>query len=396
MISKLARRILFGIALSVATAASPIASAAEIRIVVVEREDDPFYDEVDSSDGLYRVQAHRPFAGAEIGIKDVAPLGLAANSTFVLERVAAPPDEPISDTLRRVADSTAAAILLDLPVEDFRQAAKALPAGLLPMFNIRQDGDDLRRDLCGTDLFHVLPSLSARMDALAQFVVKRNWRRVLILMGPQDQDAVMARTFEASAKKFGARIVDTRAFVEGNDPRQRDQTNVALLTGGADYDALFVADTTGDFGRFVEFRAVRPRPVLGTEGLKASAWHFTSERYGAPQLSRRFERLAGRPMTSLDWSAWASVRIVGEVVARSSATTGAEILRRLRDTPVAIELSKGVTGSFRPWDQQLRQPIMLHTHNAVIEFAPLEGFLHERSTLDTLGLGPRDVPCGSR
>jgi ABC transporter substrate binding protein (PQQ-dependent alcohol dehydrogenase system) len=152
----------------------------------------------------------------------------------------------------------------------------------------------------------------------------------------------------------------------------------------------------GDFGRFVQYRMSRPRPVVGTEGLKADAWHFTSERYGAPQLSRRFERLAQRPMTSLDWSAWAAVRALGEVVARTPARSPAEILRALRSGQVPIELSKGVTGSFRAWDQQLRQPIMLHTGDAVIEFAPLDGFLHEHSTLDTLGLGPRDVPCGSR
>jgi hypothetical protein len=38
-----------------------------------------------------------------------------------------------------------------------------------------------------------------------------------------------------------------RDFAAGSDPRRRDQVNVRLLTGGADYDALFVADARGDF-----------------------------------------------------------------------------------------------------------------------------------------------------
>ena len=251
--------------------------------------------------------------------------------------------------MRRAVASGAAALLLDLPADDMRNAAAALPPGRIALFNIRQDGDDLRRDLCASDLFHVLPSQGALTDALAQFVVRRNWRRVLMLVGPEEDDAALAKSFQNSARKFGARIVETKAVVEGNDPRNRDRTNVALLTAGVDYDAVFVADTVGDFGRFIQYRMGRPRPVLGSAGLRASAWHGTSERYGAPQVNRRFERLAHRPMTSLDWSAWVAVRAIGEAVARTSARTPEEIRRILRGGELPIELSKGVTGSFRPW-----------------------------------------------
>jgi ABC transporter substrate binding protein (PQQ-dependent alcohol dehydrogenase system) len=372
------------------------AEAADIRIVVIERENDALYDKVDGADGHFRIQPHRPYPGAEVGMGDIAPLGVAVDAAFFLERRVAPADDPIEDVIKREADSGAAALLLDLSAADLRRAAKALAPGRIAAFNLREAGDDLRRDLCSTDLFHVPPSQSGLTDALAQFVVRRNWRKIFLLVGPEDDDAALAKSFEGSARKFGARIVEKRLFVEGNDPRNRDQTNVALLTAGSDFDALFVADTVGDFDRFVQYRLSRPRPVLGTEGLQASAWHPASERYGAPQLSRRFERLAQRPMTSSDWAAWVAVRTVGEVVARTPARTPADILLALRAGSVAIEMSKGVPGSFRAWDGQLRQPIMLHTSNAVIEFAPLDGFLHEHSTLDTLGLTGDDVPCQRR
>jgi ABC transporter substrate binding protein (PQQ-dependent alcohol dehydrogenase system) len=377
-------------------ASLPGARAGELKIVVVEREGDPFYDRADGADGLYRIRHDRPFPGAEIGLKDIAALALAVNVAFSLDRWSVSPDEPVADVVKRAAAEGVSALLLDLPDPDLRQAAKALPRGQIALFNIREPGDNLRRDLCATDLFHVIPSRSGLTDALAQFLAKRNWRKILMIVGPEDEDAVLAKSFEGSARKFGARIVDTKPFVEGNDPRNREQTNVALMTSGIDYDAVFVADTVGDFGRYIQYRMSRPRPVIGTEGLQAAAWHFTSERYGAPQVSRRFERLARRPMTALDWSAWVAVRALGEAVARTPARSPGDILRVLRDGQVAIELSKGVSGSFRPWDGQLRQPIMLHTQNAVVDFAPLDGFLHESSTLDTLGLGPRDVPCGSR
>ena len=49
--------------------------------------------------------------------------------------------------------------------------------------------------------------------------------------------------------------------------------------------------------------------------------------------------------------------------------------------------------NFRPWDGQLRMPMMLATHNAVIAVAPLDGFLHQTNTLDTLGTDEPEHKC---
>jgi ABC transporter substrate binding protein (PQQ-dependent alcohol dehydrogenase system) len=318
------------------------------------------------------------------------------NATFRLERRSLPPEADIAAEVARAEADGVSAILLDVLTPDIVAAAKAPSANRVALFNIRDRGDALRQELCGTTLFHVIPSQAALTDALAQFVVRRNWRRVLVLVGPEDADLDLARSFERSAKKFGARIVETKPFVVGNDPRNREQTSVALMTSDSDFDVVFLADTLRDFGRYVPYRLSRPRPVIGTEGLQAAAWDPASERYGAPQVNSRFIRGAGRPMSELDWSAWVATKAVAEAVTRASASTGAEIVRALSDGNLAIEMSKGVTGSFRAWDHQLRQPIMLHTSNAVIEFAPLEGFLHERTTLDTLGLTEADTRCPTR
>lgn len=55
--------------------------------------------------------------------------------------------------------------------------------------------------------------------------------------------------------------------------------------------------------------------------------------------------------------------------------------------------SVGEFGRYVPWDNQLRQPILLHTHNAVIAEAPIEGFLHPYNNLDTLGIDRRKSAC---
>ena len=98
-------------------------------------------------------------------------------------------------------------------------------------------------------------------------------------------------------------------------------------------------------------------------------------------------------MSDMDWSAWVAVKAAAEAVARNKAMTGAAVSTALLSGTIEIEMTKGIPGSFRAWDHQLRQPIMLHTADAVIAMAPIEGFLHENSVLDTLGLSDRDTNC---
>ncbi len=368
----------------------------DIRVVYIDRAEDPFYDPPVQTDGVIRVENKRPIAGAELAMKDVSTLGRAANVHFVLEHRTVPSDGDVAAKIKAVAEGSPAFVLLDLPHDDLVVAAKTVPAGSLALVNVRDTSDDLRKSLCGTALFHAIPSQTAFSDALVQLMIRKNWKRILTLVGSEPEDFERAKIFAASAKKFGAKIVDTKPFIAGNDPRNREENSTALMTGESDYDVIYLADSTGDFGRFVEFRQVKPRPVIGSEGLQASAWHRAAERYGAPQVNHRFERDAGRPMSDMDWSAWVAVKAMAEAVAREKAMTGAAISSALLSGKVEIEMTKGIPGSFRAWDHQLRQPIMLHTANAVIAMAPIEGFLHENSVLDTLGLSERDTDCKTK
>jgi len=368
----------------------------DIRIVYIDRAEDPFYDPPVQTDGVIRVANKPPLAGAELALKDVATLGRAANVHFTLEHHSVPADGDVAADIASLAATHPAMVLLDLPHDDIVTAAKAVEPGALALVNIRDTSDDLRRTLCGTALFHTIPSQSAFSDALAQMMVRKNWKRILTLVGPEPEDQELAKIFSTSAKKFGAKIVDTKPFIAGNDPRKREENSTALMTGDSDYDVIYVADTTGDFGRFVEFRQIKPRPIIGSEGLEASAWHRAAERYGAPQVNHRFERDAGRPMSDMDWSAWVAVKAAAEAVAREKAMTGPTISAALLSGKIDVEMTKGMPGSFRSWDHQLRQPIMLHTADAVIAMAPIEGFLHENSILDTLGLFDRDTNCKAK
>jgi ABC transporter substrate binding protein (PQQ-dependent alcohol dehydrogenase system) len=54
---------------------------------------------------------------------------------------------------------------------------------------------------------------------------------------------------------------------------------------------------------------------------------------------------------------------------------------------------KGRPLTYRTWNGQLRQPIAIVHPRALVEQAPLEGFLHRVNELDTLGLDQPESKC---
>ena len=252
--------------------------------------------------------------------------------------------------------------------------------------------DALRQQQCRANLFHLLPSERMRSDALAQYLVSRRWSRVLLLNGPRPEDAVRLASVQLSLKRYGLKTVETRPFKLSADPRERNLANPLLLTGNADYDVVWVVDTDGEFARGLPYRISQARPVVGDAGLFALAWGPHFERYGAPQLSRRFARQAKRPMTDFDWAAWMGTKAVLQaLLARKAA--GAPPPATWTAGDFVMDGFKGVRVSFRPWDRQLRQPLLLTDGQGVIGTAPVEGLLHPSNVLDTLGADAPEKLC---
>jgi ABC transporter substrate binding protein (PQQ-dependent alcohol dehydrogenase system) len=192
------------------------------------------------------------------------------------------------------------------------------------------------------------------------------------------------------------KAVAQKTFKLSNDPRERDLGNVRLLTAERDYDAIVVLDAQGEFAREVPYQSVLPRPVLGSNGLTPQAWHSLYERDGAVQLSRRFLRRTSRPMGSYDWASWIAARASAEVASTFPKAGAEEQVQALRQGAVSLDGYKGQRLTFRAWDGQLRQPVLLAYGTGVADSAPLEGFLHPRSTLDTLGYDAPETGCKAR
>ncbi len=375
--------------------AAGIGHAADrvVSMAYLELDDDPRYREKQMEARFPGQPWGRPYAGAEVALKEARFAGSAAGVAFELTHHREADVQAAVATVERLTGEGVNYFLLDLPGAAVAEIARRTRGRELLLFNLSALDDGLRQSECQAQLLHVAPSYAMLMDAMGQFLVARKWREVLVLKGPNPEDAELLAAFQRSAARFGLKIEAVRPFVLGRDPRQRSQNNVALLTASADYDVVFVADATGEFARDVPYQIQKPRPVVGAAGLVPEWWHWAWERHGAPQLNGRFLKAAKRPMTGYDWSAWIGVKAVVESVVRTGGGDFQQVRDYMLSDALVLDGFKGHRLGFRAWDHQLRQPVFLTTLNWVVARAPLEGFLHQTNNLDTLGFDEQDSRC---
>lgn len=375
------------LALALTAAAAPLA-AQTLKATLLHPADDA---------RLERARAERAYLGHPTGPAEDGIRMALDDSQFELDAAGvkvALDGKPVAsvDAAKAAAAAAekagAAVLLVDLPADWLLAVTDAVK---IPVLNLSEPADRLRTQDCRARLFHLIPSERMRSDALAQTLVSRKWTNVLLLTGPSPADQQRVATVQASMKRYGLKLAGSKPFRMSADPRERDLANPLLLTAGAQYDAVWVVDSDGEFARTLPYRTVLPRPVVGDAGLVPVAWHAQFERFGAPQVSRRFMKATKRPMTAHDWSAWmAGKALVGAAVAapKGPAAAWAQALAR---NPV--DGSKGVPMNFRPWDGQLRQTMLLTDGQGVISQAPIEGLLHPTNVLDTLGHDAPEKLC---
>jgi len=375
-------------------AGATAAQAATFKATLILREDDPRLD---------RGRTERPALGQpggavgtalEVALKESKLELDTEGASVVLDTVRVASAAAARDAADKAEKGGAAALLADLPTDWLLAAADS---SKLPVLNLGDAVDRLREADCRPRLLHLLPSERMRADALAQTLAARRWAQVLLLVGPGGADRERAATAQAAIKRYGLKLVASKPFKLSADPRERELANPLLLTGtaaAAAYDVVWVVDSDGEFARTLPYRTALPRPVVGDAGLVALAWHASFDRYGAPQVSRRFAKAAGRPMTGQDWAAWLAGKALAAAAVAAPKGPVATFQKALADAE--LDGSKGLTMSFRPWDGQLRQPVLLSDGQSVVAMAPVDGFLHPKNALDTLGADAPEKLCKAR
>jgi ABC transporter substrate binding protein (PQQ-dependent alcohol dehydrogenase system) len=338
-------------------------------------------------------------AGARAGIADNQTTGRFTNQDFALDEAVVAGESDVPAAFRTLVAAGHRLILAELPAADLVAIADLPEAKEVTLLNVASRDDALRGKDCRGNLLHLIPSRAMLADALVQYLVLKRWRNVLLVPGPSEADRAYAEAVKRAIKKFGAKLVEEKMWNYDPGARRTDTGHYAIaaevgrFTQGLSYDVLVVADEAGDFGDDLPYRTTDPRPVMGTQGLVPTAWARPFEQWGATQLQNRFKRQAGRWMSERDYAAWMAVRAVGEAATRTRSNDAGAIAQYLRSDGFELAAFKGVKLSFRPWDGQLRQPILLADAASLVSVSPQPGFLHQVSELDTLGIDRPETQC---
>nr|CAD6423923.1 branched-chain amino acid ABC transporter substrate-binding protein [Rhizobium sp. Q54] len=339
-------------------------------------------------------------AGANVAIADNNTTGSFLGQSYTLDVIEVKLEADVKAATEELISKGVNYILADVSAEQLLAITDlARDRGVL-IFNVGATDDRLREEACHSNVFHTAPTRSMLADGLAQYLVWKQWRRWVLIHGSHDRDKLFADALRRAAERFGGEILLEKEFTDTGTARRTDsgvvqiQRQMPVFTQDfPEHDVVLVADESEVFGTYIPYRTWTPRPVAGTAGLIPSAWHPASEQWGGTQIQNRFAKANGRRMLWKDMAAWTAVRTVGEAVTRTQTADAGKTAEFLRSPEFSIAAFKGQKLTFRTWNGQLRQPIFLGDGRSVVSTSPQEGFLHQVSELDTLGIDQPETQC---
>ena len=339
-------------------------------------------------------------AGAKVAIADNNTTGKFTGQNFELETVTLKPGADIAPAVDKMIAEGIHYVVTDLSAADTLTVAdKVAPSGAL-VFNAGATDDSLREENCRANMLHTAPTRSMLTDGLVQYLMWKQWRNWVLISGSHDNDKLFAEALKNSAKKFGGTILEERIFEDKGGARNTDSGQALVqrqipvfMQGLPDHDVVLVADESEVFGSYIPWRTWVPRPVAGTAGLRPGSWHPASEQWGGAQIQNRFAKASGRRMESKDMQVWTAIRVLGEAASRTNSVDPAKVDAYIKGPDFTVAAFKGQRLTFRDWNWQLRQPILLGDDTSVVSASPQEGFLHRTSELDTLGVDKPETKC---
>lgn len=338
------------------------------------------------------------FAGAGLGNEDNQTTGSFLGHAFSMETATSAPGD-IEEAVGSFIGNGLKIIVVIGRGEDVLKVADLAGPDVL-VFNASAPETSLRDRDCRANVLHVAPSRVMLADALAQFLVWKKWPRWFLVEGSNPRDVKLAEAYRRAAKKFGARIVEERVFEDTGGSRRADsghvlvQRQIPVFTQEADeHDVIVAADESDVFALYLPFHAWTPRPVAGSGGLRPVTFHAAHEAWGATQFQRRFEKQSGRYIQPEDYNAWVALRVIGEAVTRAQSDDPQILKDYILSDAFELAAFKGQKVTFRAWNGQMRQPVLLTDSKITVSVSPQDGYLHHRSPLDSLGIDEAESAC---
>ncbi len=364
-----------------------ISLTTKVTFLSIERETPPVLSNLDP------ILDDEGFYGVKLAIEDNLTTGRFMGHDYNASFHRVGLDEKLDQEFKKLLQKGDKIFVVDLEEDEILSLKKIQGFKDVIIFNVKSKSNALRNSKCSRNIFHIPPSYSMLSDALTQYLVKKRWTKWFLVTGPDKNDKNYSQALKESAKKFNIKIKEEKTWDFTSDLRRTAGKEVPIFTKGSKYDVLIVADEKGEFGEYLAYRTWDPRPVAGTQGLKPNSWHRTHEQWGATQMQNRFRRVSGRWMTEVDYHAWTAVRTIGEVVTRIQKNSVPEIINYLNSSKFGLGAYKGLKLSYRSWNGQLRQPILLAAPRSMVSVSPQEGYIHPFSELDTLGKDKPESTC---
>jgi ABC transporter substrate binding protein (PQQ-dependent alcohol dehydrogenase system) len=387
-----------GALLALAVAGDPAVAAEEMQVGIVHvSREEPLHIPLT----LLEPEAEDlGVQGARQGLSDNATTGQFLGHDYRLREVVVPREGALEAAVRPALEDGARLVVADLEAADLLTLTSMPEASDALIVNARARRDRLRTQGCRANVLHAAPSNAMLADALAQYLRRKRWNEVFLVVGRTAQDERWAEAFMRAAKRYRLDVVERKTWTFDYANRRDDsgaaiaQEEVSRFTRDVgDYDVLVVADPADNFGEYLPHRTARPRPVAGTAGLRSTIWSRVHEQWGGTQLQNRFTERVGRFMTPRDYANWLAVRAIGEAVTRTGTTDPVELMAFIRGDDFELQGYKGIKHTVRPWNHQLRHRVLLAGPRILVSVSPQPGFLHERTELDTLGYDRRESQC---
>ena len=263
------------------------------------------------------------------------------------------------------------------PVLQCRRDRRSIARGGLPRQRHSYRADALDAGRCAGAV--------PRLEAMAQMVPG---------LGSHAEDKLYADALRRAAKRFGARIVQEKVFEDTGGARRTDsgvvqiQRQLPVFTQGAPaYDVLIAADESDVFAAYLPYRTWDARPVAGSAGLIPDQLGCLPRSMGSGSDAGAVHEAV---LASNDRTRHAG--LVGGAhdrrgASRTRSNDPKAMFDFLKSPDFALAAFKGQRLTLRDWNLQLRQPILLSDGRMVVSVSPQEGFQHQFSELDTLGIG---------